>query len=174
MRILISLLLCAAAVFAGEQTGRRAPGWALPDSNFKFVELEDFRGKVIVLEFMQTSCEHCATFAPVLEQVQKKYAGRVQVISVANAGQDDKAKVERFAAGHKLSYPILLDQGQMEVSYVRKIQVSNPTVFLLDQNLVIRDDFSYGPLTKSQFEAASMFRAIDQILAQKPWNPTRK
>jgi peroxiredoxin len=163
-RILISFLMCAAAIFAGEQTGRRAPGWALPDTKMEFHDLMDYRGKVVVIEFMQTTCEHCANFVPVLQQVQQKYGARVQVLSIVNGAADDMNKVKQYVAGHKITYPILFDQGQMEYSYVRKMQVDNPTVFLVDAAGTIRNDFSYGPLTKSMFEPAAMFAEIDKIL----------
>jgi peroxiredoxin len=164
MRTLLSLLLCAAALLAGEQAGRRAPGFALPDSNMRFHDLADYRGKIVILEFMQTDCAHCAEFAPALNQVQKQYGDKVQILAVAFAGHDDAAKTDRYAAAHDILYPILFDQGQMEYSYVRKNTVENPCVFLIDGNGVIRNDFEYGLLTKSVFEGKGLSAEIDKIL----------
>ncbi len=47
------------------QGARRAPGFALPNSQMKVVDLADYRGKIVVLEFMQTTCPHCAAFADI-------------------------------------------------------------------------------------------------------------
>ena len=40
----------------------------------------------------------------------------------------------------------------MEYSYVRKITIDNPYVFVIDGNGVIRDDFGYSAFTKDLFE----------------------
>ena len=84
-KLAIALTACLAPLWAsGELSNRRAPGFALPDSNIKYHDLADYRGKVVVLEIMQTTCPHCEKFAEILEETAKKYAGRVQVISIAN------------------------------------------------------------------------------------------
>ena len=61
MRTFISFLLCAAALFAGDQAGRRAPGFALPDSTMKFHDLADYRGKIVLI---WNSCRPIAPTAP--------------------------------------------------------------------------------------------------------------
>ena len=69
MRTVLTILLCAAALFAADAL-RRAPGFALMDSKGQLHDLADYRGKVVVLEFMQTTCPHCAGFAPTLQKAQ--------------------------------------------------------------------------------------------------------
>ena len=58
MRIIIATLLFAAALFAADAS-RRAPGFSLPDSKAQQHDLADYRGKVVILEFIQTACPHC-------------------------------------------------------------------------------------------------------------------
>jgi peroxiredoxin len=164
MRTLVSLLLCAAALIAGEQTGRRAPGFALPDEKLKLYDLADYRGKIVILEFMQTDCEHCATFAPVLNQVQQKYGDKVAILAVANTPHDNSNTVDNYVARHGIVYPVLFDSGQMEYSYVRKMTIDNPYVFVIDGNGVIRDDFGYSVFTKDLFEGNGLFAVIDRVL----------
>jgi peroxiredoxin len=164
MRLPIAILLCAAALFAGENSGRRAPGFALPDSKMNFHDLADHRGKIVLIEFTQTDCSHCATFAPILNQVQQRYAGKVVVLAVVNAAHDDGAKVAAYIAGHQIAYPILFDAGQMEYSYVRKSSVDNPCLFLIDGNGIIRNDWSYSPFTRDIFEGKALFAEIDRLL----------
>ncbi len=53
MRTIIAVLLCAAALSAADAS-RRAPGFSLPDSKTQEHDLADYRGKVVILEFMQT------------------------------------------------------------------------------------------------------------------------
>jgi len=47
--------------------------------------LSDFKGKVIVLEFMQPWCPHCQRMAPVMEELYRKYSDRVVFTSVGGA-----------------------------------------------------------------------------------------
>ena len=124
MKKLAIVLLCAMAL-SGADTLRRAPGFCLPDQTGQWKDLADYRGKVVVLEFMQSTCPHCAAFVPVLTSLQQKYAGRLAVISVAVAPDPPQAVVQ-FAAGHKLTYPLLYDSGQMTMSYVRAQGVDSP------------------------------------------------
>jgi len=176
MRTFVSLLLLsAAALVAGEHTGRRAPGFALPDSNMKFYDLADYRGKVVLVEFMQTDCDHCAAFVPVLSQVQQKYGARVAILSVVNGQHDNATKVRQYIAGHKVTYPVLFDQGQMEYSYLLKGTVNNPYLFLIDGNGTIRNDWEYGPFTRDVFESGkALFAEIDRLLnANAPAAPKK-
>jgi peroxiredoxin len=158
------MLLCAAALFAGESAGRRAPGFALPDAKMNFLDLADSRGKIVLLEFTQTDCAHCAAFAPILNQVQQKYAGKVEILAVVNSMHDNANKVAAYVAGHQITYPVLFDSGQMEYSYVRKGTVDNPCLYLIDGNGVIRNDWSYGPFTRDVFEGKALFAEIDRLL----------
>jgi peroxiredoxin len=153
------------ALAAGEHSGRRAPGFALPDGNMKVYDLADYRGKVLVLEFTQTDCPHCADFAPVLNQVQQKYGAKVAILAVANSPHDNADKVERYVAAHQIKYPVVFDAGQMEYSYLLKGTVDNPYVFIIDANGIIRDDFGYSAFTKDLFEGNGLFAVIDRALA---------
>jgi peroxiredoxin len=161
------------ALIAGENTGRRAPGFALPDANMKLYDLADYRGKVLVLEFTQTDCVHCATFAPILNQVQQKYGAKVAILAVANSPHDNADKVEQYVAAHKIAYPVLFDSGQMEYSYLLKMTIDNPYVFVIDGNGVIRDDFGYSAFTKDLFEGNGIFAVIDRALTPASMMPKK-
>ncbi len=174
MRILLSILVCAAALMAGEQTGRRAPGFSLPDADLRMHDLADYRGKIVLLEFMQTDCDHCAAFAPILNQVQQKYGDKVAIIAVANVPHDNPEKIKKYKAGHKVTYPVLMDQGQMEYSYVLRGTVDNPTLFLIDSNGMIRNDWVYGAFTRDVFEGKTLFNEIDRLLGAPAAAPKKK
>ena len=46
--------VCMPAFAAGALSNRRAPGFSLPDSTMKQHDPLDYRGKILLLEFMQT------------------------------------------------------------------------------------------------------------------------
>lgn len=172
MRTLLAVLLCAAAL-SGAEPGQRAPGFALMDSRGEIVDLYDFRGKPVILEFMNTGCPHCAQFVGVLAKVQAKYGDKVGIIAVANP-PDNPSSVGKFAAGHNIKYPILFDAGQAAYSYVRTMKFDLPQVYLIDPNGIIFNKYSYSVLTKSIFEGDGMLGEIERLFASQGKMPAPK
>jgi len=163
MRTILITLLCSLALAAAEGP-RRAPGFALPDLKLQFHDLADYRGKVLVLEFLKTDCPHCAAFAEVLAQIQPKYGDKVAVLAVANIKTDSAQNIAQYIAGHKLTYPVALDEGQMMFSYVRTPKGDLPHVYVIDARGYIRADYEYGLLTRDVFEGKALFTDIDRLL----------
>jgi peroxiredoxin len=152
---------------AGELSNRRAPGFSLPDSNLKQYDLQDYRGKVVVLNFMRTACPHCATFSKVLGQVEQKYGEAVQVISIVNP-PDNQKTVQQYQTANELSTLMLFDCGQVTASYL-KITPQNPTIhvphfFVIDVNGMIREDHGYDESDRDVFEGAGIFKIIDEYV----------
>jgi peroxiredoxin len=173
MRSIIALFLCLGCAFAaGELSNRRAPGFALPDvMRMTYHDPADYRGKVLIVEFMQSSCDHCQKFAKVLEQARTKYADRIAILSITNP-PDNQNTVGQFIREHRVSVPILYDCGQVAASYL-KVTPQNPSiniphVFLIDQQGMIRNDFGYGPMTRGIFEGTGLFGEIDKLLGGAP------
>ena len=76
MRLLLWMSVFAVALaglLAGQSglSGRRAPGFSLPDRNLNRHDLQDYRGKLVLLEFMQARCPRCEKFAQILERAQQ-------------------------------------------------------------------------------------------------------
>ncbi len=168
-KFVLALTVCLVPLWAsGELSNRRAPGFALPDSKIKYHDLADYRGKLVVVEIMLTNCPHCEKFAEILEEAARKYAGRVQVLAIANP-PDTTATVGKFIQSNRISYPVLFDCGQVSGSYFmatpQRPSFDIPHVFLIDANGVIRSDFAYSPLTLGIFEGRGLFAEIEKILA---------
>ena len=162
-------LAAAPAWAAGEFSNRRAPGFSLPDLKLKLHDLADYRGKVVLLEIMQTTCPHCGKFVAVLEEISQKYAGRVQVLSIVNYPPENDVSVAKFVKEHGLSHPVLFDCGQVARSYTlatpQKSLIEIPHVFVIDQQGVIRNDFVYGLLTRGPiFEGRGLFDEVEKLL----------
>ena len=71
-------------------TGAGAPDFTLPivgSNGFtgQKVSLSSFRGKVVLLEFMEPWCSHCQSMAPVLDSLYQQY-GPQNVIFLSVAG----------------------------------------------------------------------------------------
>jgi peroxiredoxin len=162
MRNILITVLCAGALFAAD-VNRRAPGFSLVDSKGAEHDLADYRGKLVLLVFTQTTCPHCAGFADLLQQTQEKYGSRIAVLAVVNP-PDDPGKVTAFIAGHKIKYPILFDSGQVAYSYVQTGTINFPQLYLIDGAGMIRRDYVYGPLTREVFEGDQLAAEISRLL----------
>ncbi|HUB33346.1 MAG TPA: TlpA disulfide reductase family protein [Bryobacteraceae bacterium] len=162
MRFIPAVVLCASALFA-QQALRRAPGFALPDSHMEIHDLYDYRGKPVVLEFMQTTCPHCATFVGVLQRIQQKYGDKVAILSVANP-PDNITSVNMFISGHKITYPILFDTGQAAFSYVRSPRFDLPQVYVIDANGMIFAHHVYSLMDRDIFEGNGLFNELDKLV----------
>jgi peroxiredoxin len=153
---------------SGELSNRRAPGFALPDLGYLHTyDLQDYRGKVVVIDIMSTTCPHCLLLATTLEQVKGKYGDKVQVLSVV-LPPDTADTVAKFIRTNNVTVPVLYDMGQMTISYFNakpgQGQVSVPHVFLIDKQGTIRNDFQYDDKSKAVFEGPGLFAEIDKLL----------
>jgi len=169
MRLFLCFLASVALLFAsGELSGRRAPGFSLPDVHMRQHDSQDYRGAVLVLDIIRTTCPHCARFSEILEQVRGKYGDKVAVLSIVEP-PDNQTTVARFAAEHKISTPILFDCGQVAISYLRATPqnpaVNVPHVFLIDGQGMIRQDYAYDFDTRNIFEGEGLFVVLDHLLA---------
>ena len=164
-------LLGAAASFltAGELSNRRAPGFALPDSNINYHDLADYRGKIILLDLIKTSCPVCNSSHKILESVRQKYPDKVTILSIVPASEDTANTVLQFVAANSVKTPVLFDCGQVMASYLKltpqKSNIGLPHLFLIDASGVIRNDWEYTGGSGSVFEALPLLlKEVEALL----------
>src|SRR5258708_39803946 len=118
MRFIAVLCLTVVSLSAsGELSNRRAPGFALPNTNYeRFYDLQDYRGKVLLIDIMRTNCPHCMVLSTTLEKVKAKYGDKVGILSVVIA-PDTPEGVVQYIAKKKVKIPIVYDMGQITISY---------------------------------------------------------
>src|SRR5438477_11286833 len=102
MKLPALILISALSLFAaGAYSNRRAPGCSLMDSHFEQHDPQDYRGKVLLVEFMQTTCPECNNLADTLVQVKSKYGDRIAILSVVTL-PDNFQTADKFTTAHKL------------------------------------------------------------------------
>jgi peroxiredoxin len=108
----------------------KAQNFALKDLNGNEVHLEDYRGKIIFLNFWTTWCPACLVEMPSMEKLYRKFKNDDFVILAVDM-QEDLETVKKFKAKFKLSFPILLDEEGVVSSYygVRAI----PATYFIDR-----------------------------------------
>jgi cytochrome c biogenesis protein CcmG, thiol:disulfide interchange protein DsbE len=110
--------------------------------------LSSFRGKVVVLNFWASWCDPCKTEAPALEELSKKYAGKVVVVGLDS--QDATGDARSFANRYHLSYPLVHAAGN-EI-YQRWGLTGFPETFILDRNQRVVHHFP-GQVSAADVEA---------------------
>lgn len=66
-------LMLGMSAFAGGPVPRPAPNLDILDSSGKHFVLANNRGKVVVVQFLLTTCPHCQAFSQLLDRLQAEY-----------------------------------------------------------------------------------------------------
>lgn len=122
----------------GIKRGNLAPDFKLMDTGGETVQLSDYRGKRIVLNFWATWCPPCRAEMPHMEKVYEQHEEDTVVLGV-NLTHTEKntSDIEAFEQDFELSFPILLDaEGSVSDNY--RI-VAYPTTYMIDRNGVIHE-----------------------------------
>lgn len=86
-----------------------APDFSLPNLQGDRVQLSDFRGKPVLVNFWATWCGHCAAEMPLLEATAKKYPDQLVILALDDG--EESQRVLKFRDEFGISIPILLDAG---------------------------------------------------------------
>jgi cytochrome c biogenesis protein CcmG/thiol:disulfide interchange protein DsbE len=103
----------------------------LPDLNGKIVRLEDFRGKVLIINFWATWCPPCEEEIAKLDHIHKRYENEGLVVIGIALDKDSLNLVEPFVREKRIGYPILM--GNEEVLVSLKDFSGVPTTLIVDQ-----------------------------------------
>ncbi len=104
---LASLLLATVSLIAADATsGRKAPELAFNVSGNGQKLLSQYRGKVVALEFIFTTCPHCQAASHVMSRFQQEFGPQgFQAIDVAINDNADLL-VENFVKDFQVAFPV--------------------------------------------------------------------
>jgi cytochrome c biogenesis protein CcmG, thiol:disulfide interchange protein DsbE len=93
-----------------------APNFVRTDLEGHLLRLDQFRGRVVLLNFWATWCGPCVEEIPAFSRWQHKFGGgSLQVIGVSM--DDDEGGVKRFIAKHRVAYPIVMGDAKLGESF---------------------------------------------------------
>ncbi len=115
-----------------------APVLKLTDINGKTIDLADYRGKVVLLNFWSTWCPPCIKEIPSLGKLQDKFPKKKFVVLSVDIGEEAK-DVKAFLENVPADYPVMLDPDNTSVQ-AWKLHAF-PSTFLIDREGYIR--FAY-------------------------------
>jgi peroxiredoxin len=131
---LILLIMFPISSYSG-QIGTVAPAFSLVDLNGKVVALEQFKGKVVFLNFWALWCGPCKEELPELDALFRKY--REEGFDVIGVSVDPSGEnVARFLQKKPVSFTILIDKkGDVADAYLFS---SLPTGFIIGRDGTIK------------------------------------
>jgi len=114
LRLLLGLLFAVSASLCDAQELRPWAGGATPplllqDLDGRPQRLEDYRGKVVLINFWATWCEPCRAEMPSINKLSATLAGRPFAVLAVNLGEPE-SRVKRFMEQVPLDFPVLLDR----------------------------------------------------------------
>ena len=117
MRLLLGLLVALAASLAGAQElqpwiGGATPALALQGLDGKPHRLENYRGKVVLINFWATWCEPCREEIPSIEKLRATLAGRPFEVLAVNLAEPE-SRIRAFIERMPMAYPVLLDKDSL-------------------------------------------------------------
>jgi thiol-disulfide isomerase/thioredoxin len=134
----MALLLAVGACSRAEPVAPKpAPVWKLKDLNGKLVSSEEFKGKVIVLDFWATWCPPCRAEIPGYVELQKKYAKDGLVIVGVSLDQGGPKVVKPFIDKFGVSYQIVMGDEDIQQAFGGMDAI--PTTFIIDRTGKILD-----------------------------------
>ena len=168
MRVLLAAaLLAIAAVVHAEALkpwrGGPAPALDLKDLAGAAHRLDDYRGKVVLVNFWATWCEPCRAEMPSLEKLRQSLRGRPFEVLAVNVGESGRVAGD-FAEKIKVGFTILLDrEGRTTRSWGARVL---PASFLIGPDGEIQ--YSYlGELDWTGSEVRSRIEALLPERAQR-------
>jgi peroxiredoxin len=132
LRVVCLLLpVVALAQDSGSPSARTpAPDFVLRDAKGAEVQLSQFKGQVVLLDFWATWCGGCKQEIPYFIEYDSKY--RTQGLASLGVAMDDEGwtTVKPYLADHPISYQIVAADGEMAKRY----SITNlPVTLLIDR-----------------------------------------
>lgn len=160
--------------------GSAAPAFTLTDTDGKTVNLSDFKGKIVVIEWFNPDCPFIVkhhkvntTFNDLVTEYNSKNVVFLAINSSADgkqgAGKEHNAKMK---TEYKMSYPILLDtDGKVGKAYGAK---TTPHVFIIgtDGNIAYNGAIDNNTDAKKAGDKNYAKLALDEMLAGKAVSTT--
>ncbi len=155
---LITVLIASTAFAKKIKEGAAFPVEELLKLKAVESKLSAVKGKVVLVDFWASWCGPCKLALPAYDKLAKKYGKKGFVVVGVNV-DDDLTLGQVFLKEHKVSFPIVYDEGK---SLVGKLGVETmPTSFLIDKKgrlSKLHQGFREGDETKLQKDIEKLLK----------------
>ncbi len=138
--------------------GLPVPAWTADDLNQVGHRLEDYRGRVVVLDFWFRQCSFCIRAMPQIEKTEADFREFGAPVSFFGISIDEEVDDAKFVADTmQLDYPVLHSPAIAELFGVQ----AYPTVLVIGPDGTLQGIFSGYSLTLQDDLAACIRRILD-------------
>jgi thiol-disulfide isomerase/thioredoxin len=132
------------------QVGLPAPKFKLKDLSGQEISLDQFKGRVVMLDFWATTCGPCRMTMPMIENLQKEFTNSMVLLAINL--QEPKDVVKDYVWHQNIHSQVLLDEeGSAFASYGGE---AIPLEVVIDKEGIVRYmQAGFGPQTLSQLRA---------------------
>jgi peroxiredoxin len=152
---------------------RPSPELAVAGPAGRDFRLSNFKGKVVLIEFLLTNCPHCWRVAQMIENLGKDFGSHgFQPIGVAFDSQIGQPAVTNFVRGFHLSYPVGYTSSGSVDGYLgrtgaQRFQV--PQIVVIDREGTIRAQSR--PIGETTLEDETYLHNLVETLLRKSAPP---
>ncbi len=123
----------------GNRAGERAPAFALPNQAGEIVELANFLGHVVLIEFWSSSCSACQAAMPHVEALRAEFSDRGLVVITITVNRNVEGEWQYLADHGFTQFIALREAGSSDKPTMDAYGVSRiPHAFVIDAQGVIR------------------------------------
>ena len=163
----LGVTLVGVLVVNGWSMGSRVPVVGTPAEDFQLVDLKgktqslnDYRGKVVLLNFWATWCKPCTTEMPAMQASYDKLADKGFVVLAVNELEDD-AKVREHIRQFGHTFPVLMDRDNKVANQFGVYGL--PVSFFIDERGVVREYIKGGLLTEQK-----IYEVVSRMQNEEP------
>ena len=163
------LLLLFSMTAFGATIPRKSPEFAITMMDGKQLLLSQYRGKVVVLTFILTTCPHCQHTIGILSKLQTEYGPRgLQVLATAI---EDMAKmnVPDFIKKFQPPFPVGYTFRDSVVEYLQHppmIRMLMPNIAFIDRQGVIQAQYSGDSPFFGDDQEKNLRQEIEKLLKE--------
>ncbi len=144
MRRICAFVLLAATALAAPPVPRKSPEFTIVEPGGKQSLLSSYRGKVVLLGFFATWCQHCQHTAQAFGNLQQAFGAEgLQAVGIAiNPEASNEAVVREFKTKYAQNFPIGRSAADNALSFLGLSVMERwvyPQVVLIDRKGMIRE-----------------------------------
>ena len=132
------------------------PEMVVPMLNGGPIKLSSLRGKVLIIDFFRSTCQHCQQHAPHMAELYTQFRARgLAILGLASDQPEESPSVRAFIKQFKIGYPIGFITNETIAYYADSHDHGVPQIVLFGANgKMARRWIGWGPDTSKELLAA--------------------
>lgn len=149
--ILVIIYISTIAGCLEEKVKEKAPDFTLTDIDGNNFTLSNYRGKVVLINFMATWCIPCKEEMPTFISIYEKHGNEIVMISIDREMTESEENLKTFRQEYNAKWAFAMDNIEENVADKYDI-LGIPTTFIIDTRGCISYSY-FGPIKEKELIA---------------------